>query len=183
LIIRGSGNQPTRLSRCDAAAFESEFKEKMRTVESAIRSSREREQFGLLLLHRFDKLMWQLDQLESPLERMLWAELFARDLDRYLVPQVNVYDYEGKFIARVDFASTLLRIAVFTDGRTYHSSSEARARDMEQNERLLALGWKLRRYWMEDIIEELTAISDDIYQLVALRIAEMQHRGLADKGP
>lgn len=172
------GNHPARLSRCDAAEFEKEFQEKTGKVEAAIRSNPVRQKFGLLLLHRFETLMEQLDQLESPLEEMLWAELFARNLDRYLVPQVNVYGYDGHFIARVDFASTLLRIAIFTDGRTYHSSPKDQARDKEHNERLVAMGWVVRRYWTEDIRDNLTSISDEIYHVVSCRIAKMQDRGL-----
>lgn len=131
--------------------------------------------FSLLLLERFHEMVRTLDALDqSPLEQSLWAAFLASGLDRYFEPQVEVYDDTGDYIVRVDFASTLLKIAVFTDGRKWHTGGEAEARDKLHNERLQKLGWLVKRYWTEAIFERLDATVDELYAETARRVWELQ---------
>jgi very-short-patch-repair endonuclease len=168
------GNSPRRLANCTEEEFAAEFKTKSDALEPAIKKSQLRRGFGLLLLSRFHEMVQILDELEaSPLEQRLWAGFIANGLDRYFDPQVEVYDHKGAYIVRVDFASTLLRMAVFTDGNTYHSSPAAVARDAEHNRRLEAEGWLVKRYWTKDITERLDETLDELYSLTAKRIWEM----------
>jgi len=174
------GNSPPRLEIANPLT------EGLPAVESRLESlgremtkSALRTQFADLMLHRYKKLLDDLDLLkESPLEQRLWAALLVRGLDVYLAPQVELYDYAGRYIVRVDFASTLLRLAIFTDGRTYHSSEEAKTRDDEHNRRLAEVGWMVMRYWTEEVNNDVNSLVDRVYDTVCQRIAEMQRSGL-----
>ncbi|HEV8003905.1 MAG TPA: DUF559 domain-containing protein [Planctomycetaceae bacterium] len=130
------------------------------------------------LIDRFGRLIEQLDLIESFLEQQLWAGLFARGLDRYLDPQVVVFDYTGSRIVRVDFASTLLRIAIFTDGHEFHDKPDQKALDAQHNDRLSSMGWSVKRYWYEQVVPGINACVDEIYNIVCRRIAQMHEAGL-----
>jgi very-short-patch-repair endonuclease len=168
------GNGPERLVECSEAEFDVALAKKAADLAPAIKQSALRRGFGLVLLARFHEQVTVLDTLEaSPLEQRLWIGFIASGLVRYFDPQVKVYDNKGEYVVRVDFASTLIKMAVFTDGHTYHSSTEARARDADHNRRLEAEGWLVKRYWTEAITERFDETLDEIYSLTAQRIWDM----------
>ena len=129
------GNALARVDRARADTQEN-IDASLARLKTEMEKSPVRKQFGALLIDRFQKLIEQIDLLESPLENQLWASLYVRGLDRYMEPQVKVYDYDGKYIVRVDFASTLLRIAIFTDGHEFHDPPAQQQKDQQHNERL-----------------------------------------------
>lgn len=144
-------------------------------LHNAIKLNEVRNRFWLLYLSRFKEMTERIDELSSsPLEQLLWGEFFIRRLDRYYDFQVELFDNSGGYIVRADFASLLLKIAIFTDGRTYHSSPEALSKDKFHNEELKKLGWTVRRYWTEQVQEQSEVIADEIYQLTCIRLAEIQ---------
>ena len=94
-------------------------------------------------------------------------------------PQVKVYDYDGKYIVRVDFASTLLRIAIFTDGHEFHDPPAQQQKDQQHNERLRSDGLDCySATGTEEVVRDLNARADEIYDLVCQRIARTQDTGL-----
>ncbi len=78
---------------------------------------------------------------ESPLEVRL--EAIIGDLDG-LVRQHEVFDPNGGFVARPDFAIPAQRIAIEAHSREYHSSDDAQLRDVERDRRLTDNGWTVR---------------------------------------
>lgn len=171
------GNPPVRLGRVRTGQGPG-LADSLADLQAQMEQSDIRRQFGALLIDRFGQLIQQLDLIESYLEKQLWAGLFARGLDRYLVPQVNFHDYHGAFVARVDFASTLLRVAIFTDGHEFHDPPAQQAIDQQQNERLRAMGWLVKRYWYEEVVPDINGCVDDIYDILCRRIARMHDTGL-----
>jgi len=169
------GNPPARLSR--ASEVEA-LAASLQAIKATMEQSDIRRQFGALLIARFNELIVQLDLIESFLEKQLWAGLFVRGLDRYLEPQVVVYDYAGERIVSVDFASTLLRVAIFTDGHGFHDRPAQKASDQQHNERLRAMGWLVKRYWYEEVFPDVNACVEEICDIICKRIARMQDTGL-----
>jgi very-short-patch-repair endonuclease len=173
----GCGNPPARLGRARAGEGQG-LDAAIAALKVTIEQSEIRKQFGALLIDRFNRLIEQLDLIESFLEKQLWAGLFVRGLDRYLEPQVVVHDYAGQRIVRVDFASTLLRIAIFTDGHEFHDPPAQQALDTQHDTQLRAMGWLVKRYWYEEVVPDINACVDDIYDIVCKRISRMHDTGL-----
>lgn len=166
---------PQRLSTATAQEVEQEVKDSAQAISDALCLSDERKQVAMVLIRRFEHLIEELDSMKSsPLERIVWAQLIARDLDRYLEPQVELYDPSGQYIVRADFASTLLKLAVFTDGHTYHDSPDDQRRDASHNQRLAAMGWVVKRYWTEEVKQNHQRLCDEIYGLVCDRLLHLQ---------
>lgn len=78
---------------------------------------------------------------ESALEVRL--EAIIGDLEG-LVRQYEVFDDQGRFVARVDFAIPTQRIAIEAHSRQFHSSDEDRIRDAIRDEDLTSGGWTVR---------------------------------------
>jgi very-short-patch-repair endonuclease len=55
-------------------------------------------------------------------------------------------------------------IAVEVDGRKWHSSPEARKRDAFKNHILKRLGWKVFRFWEEEILEKADECVEQVLQ-------------------
>ena len=166
---------PQRLGKATAAEHAQGVTDGLDQLREALGATEGRRQLALVMLARFKEEVELLDTLDaSPLERIVWATMIGRKLDRYLRPQVEVHDRQGKYIVRVDFASTLLKVAIFTDGRTYHSKPEDVARDKEHNRRLKEMGWEVRRYWTEEVNDDHSRLIDETYQLTCERLLQLQ---------
>lgn len=133
-----------------------------------------RERFLLLMLDKWSHDLARIDESDaSPLERKMWAGMVVRSLDRYFEPQVEVYDTSGHYIVRADFGSTLLRIAIFTDGETYHSKPADVARDNEQEGRLQKMGWKVLRYRTKQVETDFRQVLTEVYEVTADRCHQL----------
>ena len=174
-------NRDTGIAKVSIPIAET-FNAEIDALKALLNATNERREFGSLLLDRFTRLISQLDKLGSYLERQLWAGMFARDLDRYFDLQVTVHEYNRKRIVRVDFASTLLRIAIFTDGHKHHDPPGAQAEDARHNAALRNMGWIVKRYWYEEIKDHINERIEEIHEFVCQRIAEMQECGLPIAG-
>ncbi|WP_192355674.1 endonuclease domain-containing protein [Mesorhizobium mediterraneum] len=86
-------------------------------------------------------------------EDRLWHELRGRRLDRIKFRrQVPV----GKFIA--DFVCAEARLIVEIDGSQHADSNYDRVRDAE----LKARGFRVLRFWNDDVLRDLNAVCDTI---------------------
>jgi hypothetical protein len=94
------------------------------------------------------------DEVDPEVESQLEDEavpLLRRAGLGHAVRQLEVFDAEGRFVGRLDFAVEGLQLAIEIDGWAYHSSSEARSRDSRRDRRLVALGWTVLRFTAEDV--------------------------------
>jgi uncharacterized protein (DUF433 family)/very-short-patch-repair endonuclease len=159
----------------EAKEIEKEIHEEFIKLQQELSKNKLRKKYSLLLFEIVRQNLAYIDSLESsPLEQKLWAEILARGLDDYIKPQIKLYDEEGIYIVRADFASTLLKIAIFTDGsKTYHSSPQAQARDAKHNQRIQEMGWVVKRYGTNDIESKIEEVIEEIYQLVCLKILQI----------
>lgn len=86
-------------------------------------------------------------------EAVLWEELRARRLDRLKFRrQVPV----GNYIA--DFLCMEKKLIVEVDGIQHAESEYDRKRDAD----LMALGYRVLRFWNHEVLEELSAVCDTI---------------------
>lgn len=100
-------------------------------------------------------LRWVLDEraLGQTMPDSVLEARMARIERRYNLPtlsfQHDVFDDEGTFIARVDFAEPRLRHAFEVDGWEHHSTPLQVEADYDREHRLRAAGWSLTRftYW------------------------------------
>ncbi len=89
---------------------------------------------------------------ESPLETRLRVLLTRAGLAPEAL-QYNVYDDDGRFLARVDLAWPSVKLAVEVDGREYHESPKALFRDRERANDLVDIRWRVIRITWRDILE------------------------------
>lgn len=78
--------------------------------------------------------------------------------------EYTIYDEDGRFVGRVDFAHPADRIVIEVDGFATHGTPEAFIGDRVRDRKLHALGWTVLRFtWMEiryapgDVAEEIRA--------------------------
>jgi very-short-patch-repair endonuclease len=62
------------------------------------------------------------------------------------VQQHRLFDADGHFVAQLDFAWPAALLGVEIDGYGAHSTPEQLAHDLTRQNRILAMGWELRRY-------------------------------------
>ncbi|WP_027170138.1 endonuclease domain-containing protein [Mesorhizobium sp. WSM3224] len=90
-------------------------------------------------------------------ESRLWHELRGRRLDRIKFRrQVPI----GRFIA--DFVCAEAQLIVEIDG-SQHAESR---RDLERDAELKARGFRVLRFWNDDVLKELDAVCDTIIAYV-----------------
>jgi hypothetical protein len=97
----------------------------------------------------------------SPFERKL-----LHFFDAHLFPpperQYEIFDDQGTFVARVDFAYPHLKVAIECDGKKHHFGTHSWESDVERRSRLAALGWRVIHIsW-----ELLTARPDELLALL-----------------
>jgi very-short-patch-repair endonuclease len=86
---------------------------------------------------------------ESPPESRLRIALLEAGLAA--VPQYEVRDAHGRFLARVDLALPDLRIALEHDGRAVHDRADAFVADRQRQNALVAAGWTVLRFTAADL--------------------------------
>lgn len=86
---------------------------------------------------------------ESPPESRLRVALLEAGLTP--VPQYEVRDATGRFLARVDLALPDLRIALEHDGRAVHDRADAFVADRRRQNALVAAGWIVLRFTAADL--------------------------------
>jgi hypothetical protein len=77
---------------------------------------------------------------DSPFEVRVLRKLRANGLIPDEEP-VKVYDLEGNYVMRLDFAWEALKVALHVDSYLWHQQRERFDRDARQRSRLTALGW------------------------------------------
>jgi len=77
---------------------------------------------------------------ESEMETLLHQTLRSHGFVD-LVPQYEIYDVAGRFVARVDIAVVGAKAAVDYDSKQEHSNEFQLARDNSRRNRILAAGW------------------------------------------
>lgn len=78
----------------------------------------------------------------SPLESYLFEVLLRSGLPAP-VPQFEIFDERGHFVARPDFVYPNQRIAIEAHSAMWHSSPEQRKQDIDRHERLVANGYRV----------------------------------------
>jgi very-short-patch-repair endonuclease len=63
-----------------------------------------------------------------------------------------VRDESGRFVARVDFAYPVKRLAVEVDGWATHATRQALQSDLERQNALVAAGWTVLRFTWHDVV-------------------------------
>ena len=86
---------------------------------------------------------------ESPPESRLRVALLGAGL--VPVPQYEVLDAHGRFVARVDLALPDLRIALEHDGRAVHDRADAFVADRRRQNALVSAGWTVLRFTAADL--------------------------------
>lgn len=86
---------------------------------------------------------------ESPPESRLRVILVLGGLSP--VPQLEVRDDAGRFLARVDLALPGHRLALEYDGREVHTRPDAFVRDRQRHNALVAAGWTVLRFTAGDL--------------------------------
>lgn len=104
---------------------------------------------------------------ESPPESRVRVLLVLAGM--HPVPQHEVRDARGCFIARVDLAVPSAQVAVEYDGREVHQRSDVFVHDRRRQNALLAAGWTVLRYTAQDLRERPDAVVAEV--LAAVRRA------------
>lgn len=97
---------------------------------------------GVAALDRALDQTW-LGVAESRYERALLDMLEEAGLGG--VPQYDILDADGRFIARVDVAWPLQRVALEVDGHAFHATRDQREHDAVRQNQVLVAGWNLLR--------------------------------------
>jgi len=86
---------------------------------------------------------------ESPPESRLRFHLVQAGFS--VVPQLDVHGPDGRWLARVDLALPLLKIAIEYDGREVHERSDVFVHDRRRQNELVAAGWTVLRFSAADL--------------------------------
>ena len=86
---------------------------------------------------------------ESPPESRVRLILVSAGLQP--VPQYDVRDAAGSWLARVDLAFPALRVAVEYDGRAVHERADVFTRDRQRQNALVRAGWVVLRFTAADL--------------------------------
>ena len=78
--------------------------------------------------------------------------------------QIQVPGNERPFM--IDFAYPSIGVGVETDGEIWHENVESKARDMERDNKLASVGWRILRFKQSAIEEQMDEIRKVIYQNV-----------------
>lgn len=105
---------------------------------------------------------------ESALEVIVGRILLEAELPAP-IPQYEIRDPEGRFVARVDFAYPYARLAIEADGYRYHSSPRDWRRDRARQNALSKLGWVVYRVTWHDATRRPKLAADDIASLLDAR--------------
>ncbi len=96
---------------------------------------------------------------ESDLERRVFHALKSRGLDPR--PQ---YEIAGRRLDFALFGAGDIRLDLEVDGRRWHESQDGRRKtsDLWRDEQLKTLGWRVRRFWVDDLAKDMEGCLDII---------------------
>lgn len=104
---------------------------------------------------------------ESPPESRVRLLLVLGGLDP--TPQLEVFDDEDRWLARVDLGFKAARVAVEFDGREVHLQGAAFVTERRRQNALLAAGWLVLRYTAGDLRDRPAAILAEVRAALCLR--------------
>ena len=107
-------------------------------------------------------------QHESPIEVLLDAAM-RRNFPPYAL-QSEVLDVNGSVISRPDILFESERIAVYADGREFHSSPEQIAHDERVRSRMRELGYKVLAFSGSRIVSDAAACVSEVAAALAERL-------------
>lgn len=87
-----------------------------------------------------------------------------------MVPQVEVCDALGEFIARVDLADEARKVALEFDG-AHHFDEAQRKRDVRRVQRLQRAGWIVLRFTAADLLRRPVDLVDEARRALNSRSA------------
>jgi very-short-patch-repair endonuclease len=110
---------------------------------------------------------WDPDQqpTESEMETRLLRVLSDGGF-RGVVPQYEIFDHNGMFVARVDAALPDLRVAIEYDSLQEHSDEFQLTRDARRRNRIVAAGWRVFSARSRDLRSGGAELLDAIAQTV-----------------
>jgi very-short-patch-repair endonuclease len=95
------------------------------------------------------------DGTESPIERLLFAELKRRRMELpEFVLQYRIKNSAGLIVSRADFAFVAEKICIFCDGARYHLEKNQWQRDLRQRRELDRLGWRCQVFTGAEIMAD-----------------------------
>lgn len=100
---------------------------------------------------------------ETNIEKTFREALERRGL-REGIDFATQYPLRHSFI--LDFAFPDRKVAVEVDGRKWHSTPEAKKRDGFKDHILNRLGWRVFRFWEEEVLEKPDACADKVLEVV-----------------
>ena len=92
------------------------------------------------------------------------------------VVQHQVYDAQGVFVGRVDFAYPHLRLAIEVDGDAWHTSRKARDHDIERQNKLEALGWHVLRIRWTQVEKDPDGVVGMVWRCLATLGGDNPHQ-------
>ncbi len=104
---------------------------------------------------------------ESPMETRSRLVLVLRGLPRPEL-QYKVYDELGEFVARLDMAYPLLKLAIEYDGRG-HLTAWQQETDARRLNRLDECGWSVRRFTSPDVLRTPDAMAAQVREAISRR--------------
>nr|WP_226937702.1 AAA domain-containing protein [Pseudogemmobacter faecipullorum] len=98
---------------------------------------------------------------DSEWERITYHALKARGLD----PQPQ-YDIAGRRLDFALFGAGGIKLDLEVDGRMYHQNADGSRKlsDLWRDEQLKALGWRVRRFWVDELAKDMEGCLDRIEQ-------------------
>ncbi len=106
---------------------------------------------------------------ESPPESRLRLQLVQAGL--VPVPQFEVRDAAGRFLARVDLAFPAVKVAIEYDGRAVHERDDVFARDRQRQNELVRAGWIVLRYTATDLRHGSARVVAQVRETILSRLA------------
>ncbi|MEE8486138.1 MAG: type IV toxin-antitoxin system AbiEi family antitoxin domain-containing protein [Acidimicrobiia bacterium] len=110
-------------------------------------------------------------------ERLTWKGITASDLEDlfrrvvaplpYTMPkaQFQVFEVNGDFVGRYDFAYPTRMAIIETDSEGFHMDSVSFQRDREKQNRAHALGWTVYRFTWRQLIDDPDAVRAIVTQI------------------
>lgn len=100
-------------------------------------------------------------ETDSALEALLWRGFRTSRLPRP-VPQYEVRDASGRFVAQVDYAFVGAKLAVEADGFAVHANSLAFRKDRARDNALRRAGWRVYRTTWAEVARRSERVIDEI---------------------
>ncbi|MDT7573405.1 MAG: hypothetical protein QOE05_3579 [Actinomycetota bacterium] len=84
---------------------------------------------------------------------------------------VDVYDANGRWLARPDVVFATVRVIVEVDGWRWHRDPARQRADIERHTRLEAAGWTVLRYAAAAVLADADAVAREVANVVRARQA------------